>query len=161
LSEASPQFTETFTDIDGKRHSTTIPKGKISSAVWQRLLERKASVSNSHFVELMENIAEPFVTAIRDRKGSKAAFYDGRLFLTGDALALCRPHSGSSTSQAAFQAQELLKVMKGEITPQEWEETCFREAAKAAKYSLAMAQFFCTGKITSDTRKVAEVEASR
>jgi flavin-dependent dehydrogenase len=156
LPKDSPQFDETLTDVDGKKHNTTIPRGKIQPKVWQRLLDRQYSLSNPYFVELMEKINEPFVSAIRDFEGSKAVFFDGKLLLAGDALAQCRPHGGGSTSQAALQAGLLAKVWNGEMTLEEWEETCLQSAAKAAQYSLAMAQFFWNGKVTAVMKTTVE-----
>ncbi len=159
LPEDSPQFTKTFTDIDGKRHNTTIPRGKMQPKVWERVLDHRKLVGNPYFIELMEKIEEPFVSAIRDFEGSKAAFYDGKLLLAGDALTLCRPHGGASTNEAALQAQLLVKVWKGEMTIEEWEKMCFESAAKAAQFSLAMAQFFWTGEVTSVSRTTVERES--
>jgi 2-polyprenyl-6-methoxyphenol hydroxylase-like FAD-dependent oxidoreductase len=98
-------------------------------------------------MELMEKIEQPFVSAIRDFKGTKSVFYDGKLLLAGDAFTVCRPHGAGSTSQAAFQVQTLIKVLDGEMTLEQWEETCLEAAAKAAQYSMGMARFFWTGKV--------------
>jgi 2-polyprenyl-6-methoxyphenol hydroxylase-like FAD-dependent oxidoreductase len=118
----------------------------MSSKVWQRLLDRKREVKNPYFVELMESIEEPFVSAIREFSGKKALFYDKKLLLVGDAFTLCRPHGGGSTSEAAFQANTLLQALQGDITLDQWEATCLVSAEKAARFSLAMADFFWNGK---------------
>ncbi|KAH3958444.1 hypothetical protein HBI24_119850 [Parastagonospora nodorum] len=143
----SQEFTETMTDVDGKLRHSTIPRGKMDPIVWQRAVARKSTVVNPHFIHLMESITEPFVTAISDFAGQRSVFFDGRLLLVGDAFTLCRPHGGGSTSQAAFRAQTLDKALRGEITLEQWEETCLAEAKKAAMFSLAMAEFFWRGKV--------------
>jgi 2-polyprenyl-6-methoxyphenol hydroxylase-like FAD-dependent oxidoreductase len=141
------QLTETLTDVNGKVHQTTVPRGKMSPDVWQRVVGRKASVMNPHFLDLIESIEEPFVSAIGDFQGQKSLFYNNKLMLVGDAFALCRPHGGGSTSQAALQAQTLLRALRGEITLEEWEEACVEAADKAARFSLAMADFFWNGRM--------------
>jgi 2-polyprenyl-6-methoxyphenol hydroxylase-like FAD-dependent oxidoreductase len=146
LASGSSQLTETLTDMDGKLHQSTVPRGKLSTRVWQRLVDRKSSVVNPYFVELMESIEQPFVSAIQDFQGQKAVFYDGKLLLVGDAFTLCRPHGGGSTSQAAVQAQTLFQALQGNMTLDEWEETCLDSAEKAARFSLAMADFFWNDK---------------
>jgi 2-polyprenyl-6-methoxyphenol hydroxylase-like FAD-dependent oxidoreductase len=142
------QLTETLTDVNGKVHQTTVPRGKISPAVWQRVVGRKTSVMNPHFIDLMESIEEPFVSAIGDFQGHKSLFYNNKLMLVGDAFALCRPHGGGSTSQAAFQAQKLMQCLRSELTIEQWEEICLDSAEKAARFSLAMADFFWNGKVS-------------
>lgn len=113
--------------------------------VWQSILDRSSSVANSCFVELMQNIAEPFVSAIREFQGSKSVFHGGRLLLVGDAFSLCRPHGGGSTSQAALQAQSLAKVWNGDMSLESWEDMCLESAATAAEFSLKMGQIFWHG----------------
>jgi 2-polyprenyl-6-methoxyphenol hydroxylase-like FAD-dependent oxidoreductase len=142
------QLTATLTDVSGKVHQTTVPRGKMSPEVWQRVVGRKTSVMNPHFIDLMESIEEPFVSAISDFQGHKSLFYDNKLMLVGDAFALCRPHGGGSTSQAAFQAHTLLRSLQGEISIEQWQETCLESAEKAARFSLAMADFFWNGKVS-------------
>jgi 2-polyprenyl-6-methoxyphenol hydroxylase-like FAD-dependent oxidoreductase len=140
-------FTDALTDVDGKTHPSTVPRGKMRPEVWQRVLDRKVLVKNPYFRELMEKVEQPFVSAIRDFKGTKSVFYDGSLLLAGDAFTMCRPHGGGSTSQAAFQAQTLVKVLEGEKTLEQWEEACLASAEKAAQFSMAMAQLFWKGKV--------------
>lgn len=110
--------------------------------IWQRVLNRKSTVKNPYFIDLMEAIEEPFVSVIKDFQGKKSVFWDGKVILVGDAFSLIRLHGGGSTSQAALQAQMLGRMMNGEMTREEWEERCVDEAEKAAGFSLRMAGFF-------------------
>lgn len=145
LPEDSPEFQETMTDINGIRHRSTVPRGKMQPQVWKRLLARNARSGNYAFGELIEKIEEPFVSAIHDFQGEKAVFLGGKLLLVGDAFNLCRPHGGGSTNLAAFQVQELVKCWGGEMSLMEWEKRCVESTAKAAEFSLKMAQFFWHG----------------
>ena len=88
----------------------------MNSKVWQRALDRKSSIANPYFIDLLDAIEEPFVSAINDFQGQKAVFYDEKLLLVGDALTMIRQHGGGSTSQAALQARLLFQTLQGEIT---------------------------------------------
>jgi 2-polyprenyl-6-methoxyphenol hydroxylase-like FAD-dependent oxidoreductase len=147
IAEDSPTFVETFTDIEGKKHFSTIPRGRIQPQVWQRVLGRKDTVSNPHFIDLLSHTSEPFVSAVRDFPGTKSIFHGGKILLVGDAFALCRPHAGGSTSQAAFQALELRKLLEGQMDFNEWERICVEAAAKESMKSLGAAQFFFSGEM--------------
>ncbi|KAF2449696.1 hypothetical protein P171DRAFT_517362 [Karstenula rhodostoma CBS 690.94] len=81
LPEGSPEFEQTMTDVDGKIHNTTVPRGKIIPEVWRHLLDRNSTAGNPTFIELVGKIREPFVSAIRDFQGSKAVFLHGKLLL--------------------------------------------------------------------------------
>lgn len=152
IQEDSPIFAKTFTDIDGKRHSATIPRGKMHLDGWRRILNRKSEVGNPYFVELIEKLEQPFVSAVRDLDGSKPVFERKRLVLVGDALAQCRPHASGSTSQAAMQAMELGKVREGKLPFEEWEKNFIEGVTNAQTYSLAMAEYLFTGKPPDATK---------
>lgn len=147
IPEDSPAFAEAFTDIDGKKHYSTIPRGKMEPKVWQSVLSRKDVVSNPHFADLLNHTSEPFVSAIRDFPATQSVFCDGKVVLVGDAFALCRPHAGGSTSQAAFQATELRKVLERGTELAAWERVCVDSAAKELQKSLGAAKFFFDGEM--------------
>lgn len=163
MPEESFEFSETFTDVDGNRHLTTIPRGKIAPKVWQRVSSRASKFGNPNFADLTASINEPFVSAVRDFPGSKSVFHDGKVLLVGDAFSLCRPHTvscskvlvnpianshkGGSTSQAAFQALELLKVLDGSLELEEWEKACIESADEERTRSIGAAGFFFGGEM--------------
>jgi flavin-dependent dehydrogenase len=147
IPEDSSDFKETFTDVDGKSHLTTIPRGKIDPKVWQRVSSRGTKPGNPQFAELIRSITEPLVSAIRDFPGSKSVFCDGKVLLVGDAFSLCRPHTGGSTSQAAFQALELIKVLDSTLALEQWEKACVESAAAERARSLGAAGFFFGGEM--------------
>ena len=86
-----------MTDTDGHRHRTTLPKGKMRPEVWERQLNHIRRIFPPLLVELPEKIKEPFVSIISDISSKRAAFFNGRLLLVGDALAQLRPHIGQGT----------------------------------------------------------------
>jgi len=142
IPEDSQEFNDTMTDADGKKHFTTIPRGKMQPKVWNGILNKIKNMPNPYFNELLERTEEPFVSAIRDFPGEKSVFYDGKLLLVGDAFSLCRTHAGMSTSQAAFQALGLAKVFEGAMALEKWEEECLEGARKAQAASMQMANYY-------------------
>lgn len=141
----SPSLVEVLTDIDGNKHASTVPRGKVQPQVWQSVLNRQDTISNSHFLELLQHTNEPFVSAIHDFPGTCSVFEDGRVLLVGDAFALCMPHAGGSTSQAAFQVSMLRKVFEDAINLDSWQRVCIGSATKELEKSLGAAKLFFRG----------------
>ncbi|TVY83893.1 2,6-dihydroxypyridine 3-monooxygenase [Lachnellula suecica] len=146
LDEHSDDFNENFTDISGKRHFTTVPRGKMQPKVWEKRQECGNSL-NPPFAELLEKTSDPFVSAIRERQSPKSVFYDGKLLLVGDAFALFRPHLGSSTNQAAMQALGLAEVLEGRSDLVAWERKSVEYAMKTAALGNAYGEYCFTGKV--------------
>ncbi|KAH6679076.1 hypothetical protein B0J14DRAFT_624339 [Halenospora varia] len=146
IDEKSEEFQEIFTDIDGKKHSTTIPRGKMQTNVWAKKLQSATSLSTP-FTELLQKTADPFVSAIRECSAPNAVFHDGKLLLVGDAFALFRPHVGSSTNQAAMQAMGLADLFLGKQTTEEWEKTSVEYARKTGALSKAFGEYCFTWKV--------------
>ncbi|KND88555.1 2,6-dihydroxypyridine 3-monooxygenase [Tolypocladium ophioglossoides CBS 100239] len=117
----SDQDREMMTDIDGTVHRTTVPPGKLNQAVWSRQLRRAKTHLPPQFAEMMEKTAKPFVQKIMDAAVPKCAFRNGKVLLAGDAAFGLRPHTGSSTDQAAFQALKLAELLRGLIDIDQWE----------------------------------------
>lgn len=101
LDDGSKKFNDIFTDVSGKRHLTTIPRGTMQPSVWNKRREEDVALS-APFAELLQKTSDPFVSAVRESVGPKSVFYDGNLRLVGDAFALFRHHVGASTNQAAM-----------------------------------------------------------
>jgi flavin-dependent dehydrogenase len=156
IREDSSAFAETFTDTDGKKHYSTVPRGKIQPQVWRGVRDREDVVENPHFIDLLKHTNEPFVSAIRDSPGSRSVFFGGKVLFVGDAFALCRPHAGGSTSQAAFQALELRKVVEGQMEMKTWEKTCLESAANELERSLGAAKFFFGGEMPKFVKDIVE-----
>ncbi|CAG8974299.1 hypothetical protein HYALB_00011967 [Hymenoscyphus albidus] len=111
-----------MTDIDGVQHQRTVPFGKVQPQVWQKQIQNHAINFAAPIKEVLSKIESPFVTAIADCISPQASFYDGKLFLVGDALALFRPHVAQSINQAALHCLLLERYLKGEITLSAYEE---------------------------------------
>lgn len=145
VDEDSAEFREIFTDISGKRHSTTIPRGKMRPQVWAKKRNNGTALS-APFAELVEKTEDPFVSAIREAPASNSVFYDGKLLLVGDAFSLFRPHVGASTNQAAVQALGLADVFQGKSNLADWEKSSLEYARRTSAISVAYGESFFTGK---------------
>ena len=129
-----------MTDIDGEQHHRTVPFGKVRPSVWQQ------TCSNQRFpapiMDLVNIIDTPFVTAISDCLAPTSSFFNGKIFLVGDALALFRPHAAQSTNQCALHCLLLEKLLQQDITIEAYEEevmsfansTLLRSRAIGSKY---------------------------
>ncbi|KAK5233435.1 hypothetical protein LTR47_005528 [Exophiala xenobiotica] len=128
VDEASEEYKELMTDVDGNTHRFTLPTGgKMQPHVWNRQKLRAKEVLPPQFAEIVGKTRMPFVQAITDvqppEKGTKVGrLLNGKAVLVGDALAGFRPHTAASTSQAAFDALMLERVFKGETDWAEFEE---------------------------------------
>ena len=143
--EGSEGLANILTDCDGNKHHNTIPIGKMRKDVWAK----QKDYANKHmapaFAELINKTTQPFVATVRDGSASRAAFFDGKLLLVGDALTVLRPHIASSTNQAALNALLLEKVMKGDMTIAEWERRSLQYGQITALKSMLIAAWSITG----------------
>lgn len=111
--EDSQEFNDIMTDKDGLTHRSTIPPGKIRPEVWAKQQALGEETFAAPMKELLSQVTNPFVTAISAHETSRATFFDGRVLLVGDALALFRPHLALSTDQAARHRLLLEAVISG------------------------------------------------
>ncbi|KAF2964495.1 hypothetical protein GQX73_g9058 [Xylaria multiplex] len=122
VAEGSPEMRNFFTDIHGKGHHNTVPRGLVQPAVWEGVLKSKLSQMVDPvevvdpFAELLEKTEIPFVTKINDALCTSPSFYNGHVILVGDALTIFRPHVGAATEQAALHCLAMEKVSNGEKT---------------------------------------------
>lgn len=119
--ELSPEFTEMTTDKDGRKHHNFVPLGKIQDKAWARQKSRAVRILSAPFWELVNKTQQPGLSIIHDFAADKAAFYDNKVLLVGDALALFRPHMALALNQAALHTLLLEKAMRGEMNMEEWE----------------------------------------
>ena len=134
-----------MTDKDGHRHRSTLPPGKIRPDVWAKQQALGEKIFAAPMKELISQITNPFVTAISDHEASRATFFDGRVLLVGDALALFRPHLALSTDQAARHCLSLEKVLLGNTTVQEWEKEVLQHAHVTRLKSSALGTWHLSG----------------
>lgn len=107
LPEGSAEYTEVMTDVNGKIHSGTVPRGLIRSAPWENLRSIGSSKCPPGIVAMLEKTKSPFVTKVYDVTSTKASFHEGKVFLVGDAPFTLRPNVGMSTTHAAYDCEML------------------------------------------------------
>lgn len=157
LGEDTEEFTQTFTDRSGRRHYTTVPRGQVNSEAWAERQSRGSAISVP-FAEMIAKTTDPFVSAIRDSSAPQCVALDGKLLLTGDAFTLFRPHTGSSTNQAARQALELAEALKGQSSLEDWQTSCISYARMTAATSQAFGEYCFTGVIPRSLSAVIKPE---
>lgn len=113
-------MTDVFTDVTGKLHNNTIPRGFVRPDIWEQCRGELLPCISGPFRELLQKTSNPFVTKIRDAISTTASFYDGKVVLVGDAFTTLRPHLGAATEQSAFHSNTLEEVYQGKKTPEEW-----------------------------------------
>lgn len=137
-----------MTDVDGHRHHNTLPIGKMRKDVWAKQRAYGNEVLTPPFVELINKIDQPFITAISDTIAPRASFFDGKLLLVGDALALFRPHIAASTNQAALHCLLLAKALEGAMSFTEWERRVMDYARVTRLRSNTWGTYYLSGYFT-------------
>lgn len=140
--ENSSDFKNAMTDVDGHFHRSTLPPGKMREDVWTRQRAYGDRVLAPPFKELVNNITQPFITAISDYAAPQASYFDGKLLLVGDALSLFRPHVGSSTNQCAMNCLLLEKVLEERMSLSEWERRVTLYAHVTWLWSIAWVSYY-------------------
>ena len=146
--ESSREFKEIMTDTDGHFHMNTLPIGKMRPETWDRLKAHARQVLNPPFLELVNKTKNPFISTVRDCAAPRAMFYDNRLVLAGEALALYRPHTGISVNQCALNCLQLRKVLLGDMTVQQWEEDVLWTQKTTRLMAIAYGEFFLSGRLS-------------
>ncbi|KAL9111275.1 MAG: hypothetical protein Q9227_004354 [Pyrenula ochraceoflavens] len=134
-----------LTDSSGHRHHNTLPRGRMDPGVWKRQFEPCKEVMLPAFREVCENVKEPFISAVNDCTAPSALYFNGKVILLGEALALIRPHTGISFDTAAFQVLQLKRVMEGQSTLDEWQEQVNSNNRKAELFALVYGRFLLYG----------------
>ncbi|TGO26850.1 hypothetical protein BPAE_0052g00410 [Botrytis paeoniae] len=119
--QSSQEYIDVMTDIDGHRHRSTLPIGKVDPQKWDKQKAFALEILPEPFAEMVQKTSKPFISAVNDREIAKPSMFDRKLLFVGDSLATFRPHVASSTNQAALDAQLLERLMRGEISAEEWE----------------------------------------
>ena len=143
--EGSREFTEYMTDTDGHSHLNTLPVGKMRPDTWEKLKAHAREVLNPPFLELVNKTENPFISAVRDCAAPRAMFYDNRLLLVGEALSLYRPHTGINVNQTTLNCLQLRKVLQGEMTAQQWEESVLWTQRTTRLMAIVYGEFFQSG----------------
>ena len=136
----STEFRELMTDCDGHQHQITMPTGKIKPQIWEAQKRYARQILSPQMAEVVGKTKQPFVQAITDVFSPRISFYDGKVLLLGDAVAGFRPHTGSSTNQAAFDAEKLSELMRGAIDKDQWTQEVMEFAKKVQQAGIEMGE---------------------
>ena len=143
--ENSPDLAEIMIDCDNHRHRNTLPVGKMRNDVWNKQKLHAAKVMNPPFFELINKTTQPFVSTVSDTSPDRASFFDNKVLLVGEALALIRPHLALSTNQSAMNALYLEKALRKEMTISQWEQQVLQHAARSQAMTNAFGTYFQYG----------------
>ncbi|KAJ8607668.1 hypothetical protein MRB53_040131 [Persea americana] len=122
--EDSSDFEKIMTDKNGRRRHVTIPPGMIAWDAWKLLLDKADERLPPQMAEMAHKTKEPFVQCITDVISPKNLYLNDKVVLIGDALAGFRPHTVSSTSQAAWDSMCLVDWLDGKVDRQEFVKRC-------------------------------------
>lgn len=111
-----------MTDVDGVIHHTQLPPGKVRPEVWKKQndLASRPGLFAPPYLEVIEKVDTPFLHQITDYCSPRASFAGGKVLLVGDAATLLRPHIAYSTNQSAYHTLLTEKLLKGDLTTEEW-----------------------------------------
>jgi len=139
---------EQFTDKTGKLHQGTVPRGLVRPEVWEKQKKLAQEVFPEGIAAIVKATESPFLTKVYDVTSTKTSFFRGKLFLVGDAQISLRPNVGMSTSHAAHDCNELEKVIKGEITPNQWEKSVLAWGAAQRRFAMTMCAYGLGSKLS-------------
>ena len=104
----------------GKRHRHTVPIGYMRPEVSQWIKETANASLPLQFADVIQSTKDPFVQTITDVIATRTSFWNGKVYLLGEAACSPRPHIAASTSQAAFHAAKLKQYLEGELSLDQW-----------------------------------------
>jgi 2-polyprenyl-6-methoxyphenol hydroxylase-like FAD-dependent oxidoreductase len=131
--EGNDELEKLMTDKDGKRRRITIPPGMMTEEAWEMVKVRGRNKLPPQMAEMVQKSRNPFVQAITDVIAPTSVHENGKVILIGDALAGFRPHTVSSTSQAAFDVLMLVEVLEGRMDMAEFERRTVEYARKVSE----------------------------
>jgi 2-polyprenyl-6-methoxyphenol hydroxylase-like FAD-dependent oxidoreductase len=134
-------MTELFTDTQGTLHQGTVPRGLVRPEAWEQQKKLAEEVLPEGLAAIVKSTRAPFITKVYDVTSTKATFFDGKLFLVGDAQLTLRPNVGMSTTHAAYDCNELEKVIEGKLTPEQWEKSVLRWGAAQRRFAMAVSAY--------------------
>ena len=136
--DESSELEALLTDKEGDIHHWTMPSGKVRDGIWSKQKDYAEAVLPFQFAKLVRGTSEPFVQLVTDVVASQASHFGGKLLLAGDALAGFRPHTASSTNQAAYDALLLESLMSGDVTMHHWEQAVIQYAHTMQRHGVSI-----------------------
>lgn len=140
-SEGSKELQNIMTDVNGRIHQGTVPRGLLRSEVWDEQRAKSVPHMPPCIAHLLEKTEKPFVSKIYDITCSQGVFHEGKVFLVGDALATFRPHIGLSTNQGAYHCALLRQVLENKMSDKAWEKAVLRYANVQSHLSILIGVF--------------------
>lgn len=104
-------LSEILTDIHGKKHGFSVPKGFLPSKIAEKVKENSKTMLPNALSDMVCATEDIFVQAIHDYLASQFVFGDG-VCLLGDAGCILRPHTAAGTTKAAVNAWALADCLK-------------------------------------------------
>jgi 2-polyprenyl-6-methoxyphenol hydroxylase-like FAD-dependent oxidoreductase len=132
---------ELFTDINGKLHQGTLPRGLVRTEQWEKLQMRAKDMLPEGLAAIVQGTKAPFLTKVYDATCPKASFMNGRVFLVGDAQITLRPNIAMSSTHAAVDCNELEKVIEGKSTPEQWERAVLKWGAAQRRFAMTISAY--------------------
>ena len=142
----SPEFADFMTDIEDKRHNVTVPAKILRGSAWATQISRRHDTLTPLWRDIFLKSKVPLLTAVRSFTNDKSSFFNGKLFLAGEAYMQIRPHLGAGCDVPALQALSLAKVLKKEMSLEEYEKEVSTYAQNLGVRSIATGIFGMTGK---------------
>ncbi|KAM7184267.1 hypothetical protein V8F33_013081 [Rhypophila sp. PSN 637] len=114
----------------GHRHHYIVPSGHVRKDIWKKQLQKARDMTTlpEPFLEVLNQIRNPFIQVLTEFCSPRAVFEDGRVLLIGDGLSLYRPHTAFSGTQAAFHALMVERYLSGEVGLDDYEDKVVRYA---------------------------------
>lgn len=141
-------MTELLTDSNGKLHHGTVPRGLVRPELWKKQKELAKRMLPAGLAAIVQRTKAPFVTKIYDAASAKACFFNGTVFLVGDAQITLRPNIGMGATHAANDCNELEKVILGTITPEQWERAVLRWGAAQRRFAMMISAWVLGTKLS-------------
>ncbi|KAK8112159.1 FAD binding domain protein [Apiospora kogelbergensis] len=131
ISNGSAEMAAIFTDIHGAMHANTVPQGLVNPEIWKHQVNRYLDQMRPPLAEVVSKTSRPFVTKVGEAQcDGRPSFYDGRVVLVGDAFTGFRSHLGMASEQAARHCLQMEKVLRGDITQEQYDNEAMMYARK-------------------------------
>ncbi|KAM0193120.1 hypothetical protein ACHAPI_007850 [Fusarium lateritium] len=141
VSDGSSKMKEIFTDTKGKLHQNTVPRGTVRPEIWDRARVEHLPYLAPPFAELLSKTDHPFVSKIGDGMCDSPSYFGGKVIVVGEAFCSIRPHTGAAAELSAVHNALMVKMRKGEITSEEWEEQMRLQSRKFMMAARAVGEF--------------------
>jgi 2-polyprenyl-6-methoxyphenol hydroxylase-like FAD-dependent oxidoreductase len=141
LAADSPEMKDLFTDISGKEHFGTVPRGLVKPEAWEAKKALATSLLDKGHAEIVKRTTSPFITKVFDVSSPQALFMGGKVFLVGDAQITIRPNVGLGSTHAAHDCNTLERFIEKEITAEQWEKAVLRYGAVQSRFAFAVSAY--------------------